>query len=107
MVGRAMRRSGAVRSEGMSGGWFVGGCGPGRLHVSGGSGGSCGSVCPGGSAGFPARGSLVAGAALAGTVRKWVGGVARSVGVGIVERACRADVSRAVADMEQDGFCFE
>ena len=42
---------------------------------------------------------------LAGTVRKWGGGVARSVGVGIVERASRAGVSRAGPGMELNGCC--
>ena len=52
--------------------------------------GACGSVCPGGSSGCPVS-----------------RGVGRSVGVGTVERACRADVGRAFAGMEQNGFCGE
>ena len=82
MVGRGMRESRAVRSEGMSGGWFVVGCGPGRLCRPGRVGGGARSPREG-RPGFPLA------------------------EVCLVERACRADVSRAVAGMEQDGFCPE
>ena len=105
MVGRVMRASRTVRSDGMSGGWFVGGCGPGRL---------LGRVGCGVRVGLPGRVGRVSRPRkcggrgwLAGTVRKWGGGVGRSVGVGTVERACRADVGRAFAGMEQNGFCGE